>query len=73
MCVHITVYFLYLQGNITSFSFNLSAVSIEKLSVSQQVAFRVSAQNSFLISNFSDASYVTLNNTSGTARCGVHW
>ena len=56
----------YLQGNMTSYFFNLSSVSSERLNVSHMISFRVAAQNAFFISNFSDASYVTL--TSGTVK-----
>ena len=51
----------HLQGNITSYFFKLSEVSNEgKLHASHQVSIRVAAQNAFLFSNFSDASYVNL-------------
>ena len=70
VCVHerISTYTscTHLQGNITSYFFNLSLVSNEKLKLSRQVAFRVAAENAFLISNFSDASNVSL--TSGTVK-----
>ena len=75
--VHILKFFLYtyLQGSITSYFFNLSSVGSEKINASHMVSFRVAAQNAFLISNFSDASHVTL--TSGTIKlvstCACAW
>ena len=59
--IHSTTSCTYLQGNTTSYFFNLSNVSDEeKLYESHKVSFRVAAQNSLLRNDFSDALNKTL-------------